>query len=101
MTARHVDEIGIVTRRPDGEGVADEPDHQAGHPQPQSQTQGRRQCPVHNSNGSGGAGHENGFGEGAVDGGGVVGWQVGAGLKIEGHLQKRPAAERKEGQEEG
>lgn len=100
MAARHVDEVGIVTRRPDGEGMADESDNQTGHPQPQSQPESRRQGSIHNGYGSGSAGHENGFGEGAVDGGGVVGWQGGAGLKVEGHLEKRPAAEGKEGQEE-
>lgn len=97
MAARYVDEVGIVARRPDGESVAEDRQHETYDPQSQPQSERRCEGAVDDGQGSGSTRHQDRLGEGAVDGSGVAGWQVSAEILIEGHLDQGPAAKRKEG----
>src|SRR5216683_6141797 len=68
MAAHHVDEQRIALGSPDGGGLTENPEQETGEPQPQAETERRRQGAVENRDRARRAAEQNVFGERAMNG---------------------------------
>ncbi len=101
MAARDLDEVGIASGGPDGEGVADEAKDQAGDPHAKAQAQGGGQGSVEDGERPRRPGQQDWLGQRAMEGGYQVDDGRRLGIGVECHLDQGPAAKRKEAEEEG
>src|SRR5690606_4914164 len=94
MPPADVDELRVVTRRPDGERVADGPDGETGQPQTQPEPDRAGDGAVGDRHRPGRPAEQYGLGERAMDRREIAG----NGLVLL-HSDERPAAEREEAEE--
>src|SRR5882724_2311242 len=68
MAAHHVDELRIALRGPDRGGLTENPEQETGEPQPQAETERRRQGAIEDRDRARRAAEQNVFGERAMNG---------------------------------